>query len=285
MTTSLRATPVDSGKCPWKLPFTLRGTFLVEQQLLHVGFNSTTGQCYEADPWVADSVLVGIGVTVDTTLKGASLVIRGDTLRYQRQIGYSGEFDSGGEDFRVWIVFAPNSDSIRTLQFSVDSSGESFQYHADWSYSGSAFLFGLTYDSASIQCPQLGVGQMLSLQCEKRYCHHIGPGDGHKSTLLGTYSADLSGIFPPTHLTNGTSAVREVTQLRSLSIRSLGGSIECAFASSPNPRTLEVFTPLGVRITEQSIAVGETSATIPRLPSGLYFIHMEGALVKVFVSE
>jgi hypothetical protein len=60
-------------------------------------------------------------------------------------------------------------------------------------------------------------------------------------------------------------------------------SLHFSFLALDHSRIMELYTPLGIKVGSYEIAAGQSELPLPHLTSGLYFVRMEGAIIKVAV--
>lgn len=263
------ATPVDSTRGgPFKLPFDLNITvhcsfdsFYYRDQLPPRGSDSSRCSVFGR---------FGASIRVDT----GSIFYNSDTIT-------GGNSDTTYPYMSTYftLVFDTNKHTIVKLSIDYQTGGNG---PTDWSIT----LRDLRYDSSGIFTQD----SILADHLDSAYYSAFTPlpvqnGISYTTkTLRSVSSIDFSGLFRSTHLAN-TSSVGESAEVPNLTVHSLRGFLEYTFATSTYSRPLDVYSPLGVKVASYPIAPGQTTADIPKLPSGLYFIRLEGALLKVYVPE
>jgi hypothetical protein len=145
-------------------------------------------------------------------------------------------------------------------------------------------LKNLHYDSSSIYFDDSLLSEHYNGASYSYSENDAGTGNTLASCRLVSVSlVALSGIFRPIRLSYPALVEQTSSPLSNISVRFIEGSLFCSFNSSDYTRTLELYTPLGIQVGNYEIAPGQTSAAIPPLAAGLYFIRMDGVVVKVAV--
>lgn len=138
----------------------------------------------------------------------------------------------------------------------------------------------LRFDSTGIFFPDsLYQNHIASLAWDENAAYL--PNDGYDNSLLSVSSLDLSGIFHPTHITY-PALVSELPNI-GFSMTPYNGSLHCTFAPSDHLRTIELYTPLGIKAASVEVPAGNGEITLPRVASDLYFLRLENSVVKVFM--
>lgn len=175
------------------------------------------------------------------------------------------------------------------LTIKIDTSTKSIpilRYDSSWTIGPSTtgetkvYLRDLKFDSTGIFAPDSDYSKHVELV---NWSEHYT--DAPTSSLTRTWSVlsiDLSGIFRPTHLVNPNPAsVAVASRTSRFSVQDNHGSLECAFEPSAQSRMLEVYSTLGQKVASVAVNPGQASTTTAQLPSGLYFIRLDDALITV----
>ncbi len=214
--------------------------------------------------------------------------ISGDTITYSSQVG---SLPSGLYSSWFNLVFDSSSKTISNVSFGYQQNFETVWAGGTIYNTLLTDSIGLTnfiYDSSSIHTTD---SSLLFHQAQACYNSSgrisQGPPDPFLSqgsgTLLSVSSMTLSGSFDSITLT-GTSGVAMPTASQSnISIIEYDGAVECSFSTSDQARTMELYTPLGVKAANYEILAGQSEISLPHLTSGLYFVRMDGNVIKVAV--
>lgn len=289
--TASAQTAVDSGTCPWKLPFNLNvsGTGLRHN---FGGDVPTHGQGTHWDsgyaPYstslniVIDSALIKANPPYLTKVSG-SYSLQTHTLRYALS------YDNMGVKFTdsATIVFARGRDSIvsivadKNTQHPDSITYPGYSRKENWHFE----IRGLTFTDSSIFTDDSSItyhSLLMSYSSVENFNPEGIPGFGSfNSSYFSASSVDLSGIFRPRHFSDQTSAVLTTPISKTLQITQSSDRLLCSFSNSPEARALEVYSLVGVKIATTSILPGETQATLPILPNGFYFIRLGNDIQKV----
>ena len=188
------------------------------------------------------------------------------------------------------IVFAPNKDSIISLEWFEQGGGmggtlSTYDQHH-------IIISSLLFDSISIFSSDSGFSlHDISIADSEQSLDYEYPPNNY-SQPFGTFtytdftasSVTLSGIFRPTTFSNPPAIVTEAPQPNTLAIYTSNGSIACSFDVADHARDLGIFSPLGIREASATIHAGQTDASLPHLPPGFYFVRLDGAMSKIYIS-
>jgi hypothetical protein len=264
------ASSADSGRCPWKLPFTIKVHAI--GNLHNYSTNPPTNQ----------------GVVTDTLNfefgpDSSDCSITNDTLR-----SYSAFNDTSFSsilyvDDQFTIVFEHGKDFI----FSLDWTRTQYDGSLHGGVSAQTFLrisnfkiFSLSFDDTSI------------FTSDSSFCDHtisiVDSDQAYSQNDTQVYyftatSADLSGIFRPTHYTCAASVSEPAQTSESLTVATSNDGLHCTFASSDNPRTLEVYSILGVRAASSTISAGAAQGIALHLSPGFYFVRLGNQIAKTII--
>jgi hypothetical protein len=203
--------------------------------------------------------------------------LRNDTITYSKKVG--NPFTNGASDSSFTMIFDTTDKTIQDLtlseSYNINYGGLGFT-----DYSSFVELTNLRYDSTSIFSPDSGLTDHLSVAGSYySWLAPTGNGPTYCDTLAYPSSVNLSGNFQPAVLWAGV-AMPTVSQ-PNMSISNHDGTIQCGFPPSDLSRTLELYTPLGVKSATFEIPSGQTSISLPYLMSGLYFLRLDGNVIKV----
>ena len=273
ITASAHASPADSGRCPWKLPFAIESHAAGTHYAYGYGFNRSTGKYDEYFNSGSVPASLSIHSWIDTAGGRATLTIQADSLMYVRKTVDSTE--------QLTIVFVHGTDSISSIDY---FSSYATSYARDYWWGWREFsLFNLEFDDNGLFCSDSSMNIHRASLSESEHYLSGGFVESYSGFSIGA-SVDLSGIFHPTHLVNLASVATSAAP-SSFALHSNEGILECSFDPSARSRTLEIYSTLGARITSLDIAPEQRSISLPRLVNGLYFIRMGEAVLKVSVSE
>ncbi len=258
------ATPVDSMIGPFRSPLVIKIT-------VHGIFEETNDQMGNS----TRQDQFGPNVTIYASDTSAYM-IRGDTIfipsccvgRFIPTVPLS------------YIVFDTLTRSMPSIFFIYDYSDDYYHWtYGTWYVSLKSFL----YDSVSIYSADSDLSSHLVYASytshSESHPFHNPIIDVRLDSVLGL---DVSGTFARRSY---FASVEYGNQESDISIRRIRGYLEATCGPSSHPRTLEIYSQLGVKAASYPIAPGQTSEAIAKLPSGLYFIRLEGALLKVYVPE
>ena len=281
------ASSANSGRCPWKTPFTIKihavgSVHQYEQSFFpHVGPGGN-------DYGTHDSA-VDFGITVDTTshlqFENVRYSLNADTLRFSSDYG-----DLAGPcSTSILIALTPGQDSIISLTIresdpGLDQLGSQHELYWQYTFQISALLFNDTSIYTTDSSSQAHNISMTDFYLDQ-YTNGIDAYDDNHSDFTAS-SVDLSGIFRPTHFADPSSVIEEVPpQTEALSVTSFNGALRCSFGASPQERLLEIYSSLGIRTASCTVSAGQTEAVIPRIAPGFYLVRLGNTLAKVFVAE
>jgi len=288
------ASSADSGRCPWKIPFTIiiHGVgndtdYFSSRMLVSHGWKDSSAQNYGLDT-------IGWGFTVDTARDTINCSahfslfhIDSQYLRYQywdTTLQGCYPYGSGGA---LEIAFAPGKDSIRHVTI-TDSSWSNilgnYDYHIEH-----LEISSLKYDDTSIYSVDSAFSQPGLIVGDTSYfgTYHDQYNYSGDRLYFTASSVDLSGIFRPMHFADQPPAivVQSTSQAESLSVISLNGVLQCSFDASSDERTLEFFSVLGVKAASCDVSPGQTEAVVPHISPGFYFVRLGSLMAKVYVAE
>jgi hypothetical protein len=146
------------------------------------------------------------------------------------------------------------------------------------------YLKDLKYDSAAIFVEDSDFTSHVNYAKyeHRQYSHGLGLYSTCTDSLFE--SLDLSMIFRPTHLTKRTSGVFLTIDIPDRLVFDYGSS-RCIFTSSLKPRIFEIYSLLGQHVVSLSINPGETTASIPHLHTGYYFVRFGDRSYKLCASN
>jgi hypothetical protein len=252
------------GRMPWKLPFQIN---------IHAVGPDTI-------PGILDTVWFNFTADNPSLSSNDTLVFSGSN----QQSSYNEQTNTDSE---LFIIFVPGEDSIRTLTISMSGSTTMTfgSMQQTWQGETNFQISSLTYNDSGIFTDD-------SASCDHNISftsyENTTINDPYQSKILQNFTATstyLSGIFQPkTYMACESSNVVS-TPTNNLSIYSSNSSIACSFDVSDHARDLEIFTPLGIREASYTIQAGQTKATLPHLPSGFYFVRLEGSVAKIFIGN
>jgi hypothetical protein len=285
------ASSADSGKCPWKIPFTITIQGVGNQ---HSYGRSVTNFIEHDTDYGTHHSGDAFSIVVDTSSSDSSFSERfnlqyslvRDSLLFSFNYLDTDIVTKGAHGFKsLLIIFAPGKDSIIQLTY---FEADSFPYSGGISYgSRKVQISSLLFDDTSIFATDSSFyGHNLSMTNHTVDSSYSSwPSYSDRYTDFTASSVTLSGIFRPTTFSNPLAIVTESPQPNNLAIYSSNGSIACSFDVSDHARDLEIFSPLGIREASFTIPAGQTEASLPHLPAGFYFVRLDGAMAKVYISE
>lgn len=240
------------------------------------GIFKTQNNQIDHDSAMIMSSSIEIDWTVDTN--DTNYHIKGDTILYSRQ---DGPYPVPPASFL--LVFDSNTHSILNLSFSSEGGEFINGNYQISSTSSSVQLSNFAYDSSSIYTTDSSLAY-----------HNASAAYGSwyndpqnlsypitSENLVSVSSMDLSGNFRPITLSNESGVGISAQPTSSISLASINGSLECSFPPSGHYRTLELYTPLGANVASFEIAPGQTELILPHLQGGLYFVRLDGAVLKI----
>jgi hypothetical protein len=281
------ASSADSGRCPWKIPFTIE--IHADGQLYHSQFDDDP-DFYLPDTTYRKQDSTDFSFTVDTSTShypGSPIQysLNGDILRFsllnKDTFWHESEFTS------LTISFAPGKDSIISLEASeIDSFIDNMS--SIYSYVTTFQISALEFDDTSIFATDFSfLDHQITMTDNKKVTEFDNGQQARTYDDFGATSVDLSGIFRPIHFADQPPAivVQSPSQAESLSVTSLNGSLHCTFGSSAQERILEIYSPLGIKAASCSVPPGGTEAIVPHISPGFYFVRLGSLLAKVYVAE
>ncbi len=280
------ASSADSGRCPWKIPFTIiihaNGSLHkyakdypekgVQEKDIDFGTTPSTDDFEFTIDTFAD-----LNDSLDYSLTA-------DTLRFSYQ------YYENYESTSILIAFAPGKDSIISLtcikRDSMGGGSEIYEEINTYAFQISSLLFDdtaiYTSDSSFTGHGILATDNEMQLS---QITSSAGDSMRYAYDNFTASSVDLSGIFRPTHFAHQSLVVEAPPQTSALSVIGENGMLHCTFGASEEGRELEIYSPLGIRIASVSITAGRTDASLTAIPSGLYFVRLGNSVVKVFVAR
>ncbi len=145
-------------------------------------------------------------------------------------------------------------------------------------------LSNLDYDSASIFVPDSSfANHVVSAGYVSSDDPPFDEADACNQQFIAVSSIDLSGNFRPTTLIATSGVSMPVVPQSGMTVSIFNGAIQCSFPSSDHARTMELYSPLGVMAASLGIPAGQSEISLPHLMSGLYFVRMDGNVIKVAV--
>jgi hypothetical protein len=267
------ASSADSGKCPWKIPFLINIHAVgIEDQ-----FTEDNGGIEGNSMW-------------DTT---NDFFLNVDTIT-------SFSFDGNPDDLEFSQITSPNYpfESPTTLVLSIEfDSGTNFinsititqsngYSHAGFvgTYNYYFAISSLYFDDSTIFSTDSSYSSHRINITESSVTSQSEYGSSFTQDFTAS-SVTLSGIFRPSTFSDPPAIVTEAPQPNNLAIYASNGSIACSFDVADHARDLELYSPLGIREANVTIPPNETAASLPHLPSGFYFVRLDGAVAKIFVAE
>ncbi len=201
--------------------------------------------------------------------------LNNDTITYN---------DSGSSNVKeasyFKMIFDTTTETVRELSFA-----ESQDYIVGFGgsdFSQSLELINLKYNSTSIFSPNSGLTNHLG---EAYYYSYWEAATGNPppecDTLVYVTSVNLSGNFQPVVLWAGVAM--PAASPSTISIIDYDGTIQCTFPSSDQLRILELYTPLAMKAAAIEITSGQGSISLPNLSRGLYFLRLDGNVIKFAV--
>lgn len=258
--------------CPLRLPFRINVSISGRYANYQESDDTLSKQSHDTS-----NAMHTYSLTIDTTKSTARFSYQGGLLDYYDSVSEYGYFDTVIE---VKVQF----DSTGTTITSIACGISSYQWRCcnfnDWDF-WSIVVENLKCQSDSIL--PLASQVIHEIDDSSYYVYQVDVGPPFHSYLSGFHL--LTGTAAISGSSLSKASVNQKTDPQGFVFRSRTGAIECSFTPSQHSRALELYTPLGVRAAAHSVTPGETSAILPRLPAGLYFIRLEGALVKILLPE
>ncbi len=258
---SIAVAQSGSQHCPFKLPFDfsiqVHGIFHNTNEL---GGNDTSISTFST------------GWTLDTPENSFS--VHGDTI----SASYSEPYQSGS----FFMEFDSSTQTISYL--SIGSEEEVYDYQSGQVMGATTFGVELSifmYDSVSIFTTDSSLSHHDADASYNQWQQNSSVfHDGYSSTLFSVSAISLSGNLRPVTLNVSTPLISS-SQTVSLSYNT--EERQFLFPFSSRQRTLELYNLLGSKVESFEIPPGQSEISIPQLPSGLYFVRMDGAILKVAV--
>ncbi len=299
--TNAFASSADSGKCPWKLPFTIT--------VNGVG-NTLNGESSRTpDPvrggyvdddtnyWTFNSN-ANFSIRVDTTYHpgiyaSTTFSLSSDVLSYTFMVPLDSLPPSSYPIYQMntlTITFAPGTDSIISMTgVAIDTSPstQNFQYLQTSQIIDSFKILSLNFDDTSIFTTDSSFSEHTISFSERSFQDQYY-GQNYYDYTNADFTASsvtLSGIFRPATFSDPPSIVTETPQPNNLAIYASNGSIACSFDVSDHARDLEIFSPLGIREASFTVSPGQTGASLPHLPAGFYFVRLGSSLAKMYIAN
>lgn len=290
------ASSADSGVCPWKMPFRVkingRGWALVNAHWKETGRSSQIDTTYTLSSF-DDSVSIWLDTTDAYKNDSVLYSLKDDTLRFSRR--YLDTVDSVRGFFpsvldSVTICFEPNSDTISTINLYKITSVliSNFESYPDlllkiYHFNISFLAFdsdSILHSDSSFEAHHIKFSTIESDSAEYPTIYQ----NYYKEVDFTASSVTLSGIFRTTTFSY-PAVVEQVPPPTGVAIHSSNGPIVCSFDYSQHERNLEVYSPLGIKVTSKVIPPNENSAFLSRLSPGFYFVRLEGDIRKLYVPE
>lgn len=253
------STPRDSIPTPFNSPFAI--VFKVYGSL----------ECSGGAPfpsWFLDSIVVNSHDTSHCTFVG-------DSLYY-----YNAVYPHSGFGDEVLLVFDSVKGHILECNLSTGYLNNAINNYSTYWFK-SLSLRDLRYDSVSIYVDDLSLSMHLIGASYTEEENDQNQNSVYRCSLLSVTSVALSGLFRPIVFSSPALVESDSTRMTELSIRSMEGSLFCFFGASGHYRTLELYTPVGMQVASSEIAPGQTELILPHLQSGLYFVRLDGAVLKI----
>ncbi|MDP4198777.1 MAG: hypothetical protein Q8922_02285 [Bacteroidota bacterium] len=304
------ASSADSGRCPWKLPFTI--SIYSRGSAHQYGDNYPThGPVQHCDSGFSVATHA-FGFFIDTSTNYVPYLsyntgyngqqrynLSADTLR----LYCSYEDSTGGlpaKTISLLIAFMPGRDSIISFIYTEDDIVAGIP----WSYSSSGIdpghdgyhrryvfqVFSLDFDDTSIFTGGSGLAKhKFLMNYFETQIHYSEPSSYQYGTWnyndFSADSLDLSGIFRPTHFSDQAAVANALPPVKGLTVTASNGSLRCSFGAADNNRILEIFSPLGIKTASCSVAPGQMEATIRNIAAGFYFVRLGSAIEKVYIAD
>jgi hypothetical protein len=296
------ASSADSGRCPWKMPFTVTiDGFGDMHQYEQEEYSFRQPVQTIDDGTEASSVPITLQVdtsAIDTSnwppqdyYSSIQYSLSGDVLTFS--VGYWPKNFSYYPIYQfstLTIEFAPGMDSIISLSYSEIDSFSTITPNSPINTSNgvkSFKIFGLVFNDTSIFTSDSSISDH-TISMSTHYISGWNGGEYYFDLNYSDFAASsvtLSGIFRPTTFSDPPAIVTEASQPNNLAIYSSNGSIACSFDVSDHARDLEIYSPLGIREAISTIQPGQTEASLPHLPAGFYFVRMNGAMAKIYIAD
>ena len=208
-----------------------------------------------------------------------NLHLSNDTITYSKSLGNPDI--NGASDTSFTIIFDTTAKTIQDLtlaeSYNINYGGLGFTDN-----SSSLALTNLDYDSTSIFSLDSSLtNHLIGASNYSSWLAPSGNGPTYCDNLAYVLSVNLSGDFQPAVLWAGV-AMPTASQ-SNMSISEYDGTVQCGFPSSDHPRALELYTTLGVKAASIEISAGQNEILLPHLTSGLYFVRMDGNMLKIAV--
>ena len=278
------ASSADSGRCPWKIPFTLKiiGIGVANQSVQwRYGFNSEE-QFFDT---TISRYIDTFEIIVDTTFAylndSVQYYLNSDYLFFYTDRSTSGM--SLQTSLVVGIVFSPGTDSIISLVVSGSESGNGHGGHGAGDYTEtytekySFQVASLLFDDTSIFTADSSFSDHgISISRSDDTMYNADQYDfDYLATNFTASSLDLSGIFRPTHFANQAS-VSAALPVSSNSIalypNPASSMLTVQFAPLEEDGQIKLFDNLGITKKSFPISPGAASAElfVSDLPNGFY---------------
>jgi hypothetical protein len=220
-------------------------------------------------------------------------ILSGDTISYYSQEAGT-SLGSGIYSYISWftLIFDSSNKTISSVSFGyqqyfqvVYGAGNTENIE-DNSLTDSVWLANFSYDSSLIHTTDSTLlfhhgGANYNFGESPQFSFPYLPTESE--TLISVSSMTLSGSFDSITLTATSGVTMPVVSPSGMSVNYYNGTIQCVFPSSDDARTLELYTPLGVRAASIEIPAGQSGISLPQLMSGLYFVRMDGNVIKVAI--
>ncbi len=285
------ASPADSGKCPWKLPFTI--TIHSVGGLHHYISNSTDLKLYPNTDYGTTAGTDDFAMTVDTSIsdwesRGDSNIVFHYSINGRILVFSVSGYHAGVVPYSYTdsIAFALHKDSIIFLSCEANDSYPSSAFMPGVSKSfyfrmstvlftdTSMFTMDSSFSAHNIQTRNDETDNYFTFSGGISYIDHK---DFTASSVI------LTGLFRTTTFSDPPSIVAGASPSNNIGIYNSNGSLACSFDRSERERTLDVFSPLGIKLAAVNIPPATDRVSLPHLQPGFYFLRLEGNVRKVLL--
>ncbi|HET6402451.1 MAG TPA: hypothetical protein VFH95_13795 [Candidatus Kapabacteria bacterium] len=260
--------------CPLKLPFEI--ALRIAGTYFDTTYSTDSSQAPTAQKF---SYQESYSVRIDTQFTKSSYRFQNDSLTFGMTDTSNVFFSPVTVSYRIGIKFDTQTSAITDLsiEYSEDSGGFNSQFAHNWRVICDSFHY--TRDSIVVTDPNF-VRNVVALSDSSFWfnAEDVPPFYDYYSSLeliSGTPQITGSVISP--------LSVSQIAASSPFSIWMMNNAIKCSFSVLTHPRTLEFYTPLGLKAASFEIAPGQSELSLPHLQSGLYFVRLDGAVLKVAV--
>ncbi|HEX5316350.1 MAG TPA: hypothetical protein VFX22_06840, partial [Candidatus Kapabacteria bacterium] len=170
------------------------------------------------------------------------------------------------------IRFVHGTDSIASISF--DTS---------YQLTGPNISRSLAFQISSVAYDSTMIFTTDSSSCTHNILLSWSESNGNTTTDFTATSVILSGIFRPTHYTCAESVSEPAQTRESLTVATSNDGLHCSFDASDNPRTLEVYSILGIKAASISIPAGAIQGIASHLSPGFYFVRLGNQIAKAII--